>query len=570
MHDEQSNWFSNIQSTYFKWMSSRANKPLTIIITILLVLFIVSGIITATVITTLKMTSAPIMEEDVPLPVESALTPEDKLKQNGEYVLAPFSSLKGHEALEYMIVADKYDRVLHLLKNQHGFWGIIKSYPIAIGVNPGRKKHRGDKKTPEGLYFIIKRKEDIELNEIFGPLAFVLNYPNDDDKLESRTGNGIWIHGTVPGKVPVDTKGCLEMHNNNILKLAQYIKTGDLVPVIIHNRELFNLEKDIDLTQIWEKREVIVASRLPQDSIIQVAEIESTSVVDTLMILEDSISEKKVVHASVKKRVVEVTHVDSTNIEEIVDDEPTTEVVDVDTVILKNSEKYTTIRVEESSSEPVSPLEITKKEDVDTVVQAAVIDTVAEPTFEEPQVDVVETAKKTPAIEPQLMASSPAKPTFQMRDRSNTPEKAKVVTLRKIAETKKKITLVKKPAVKSVNDKELIKKRLTKWCQDWNSADIARYQSNYDVKKFKTGNYNWIKWRTKKERTFKNNSQIQIAISNVEIQKLNKKMAVVLLFQEYQSDLFKAENRKKITLQKRANNWKIVEELTVQNQESTL
>ena len=50
-----------------------------------------------------------------------------------------------------IIIVNKSERILYVVKDDK----IIKKYEIALGLNPtGHKKKEGDKKTPEGYYFI--------------------------------------------------------------------------------------------------------------------------------------------------------------------------------------------------------------------------------------------------------------------------------------------------------------------------------------------------------------------------------------------------------------------------------
>ena len=59
-----------------------------------------------------------------------------------------------------MIIVDKSQRILKLLKDG----SIVKTYNIDLGFEPiGHKQKRGDGKTPEGLYYINKKKRIIEL-----------------------------------------------------------------------------------------------------------------------------------------------------------------------------------------------------------------------------------------------------------------------------------------------------------------------------------------------------------------------------------------------------------------------
>jgi murein L,D-transpeptidase YafK len=125
----------------------------------------------------------------------------------------------------------------------------IVEYPIAIGEKDGRKEKQGDLKTPEGLYWIIDRMEDEELPKLYGVRAFVLNYPNIKDKLEKRSGNGIWIHGDETDEQPDKTRGCLALSNNNLDKLTPHLYIG--MPVLILPT-LKNAENNIVAYLEWD------------------------------------------------------------------------------------------------------------------------------------------------------------------------------------------------------------------------------------------------------------------------------------------------------------------------------
>ena len=159
----------------------------------------------------------------------------------------------------FILVANKATKSLYVLQNQDS-WRVVKEYEIAVGEQDGRKKTAGDRRTPEGQYFIIGRKERSELNIIYGPLAYVLNYPNEQDHREGRTGQGIWIHGTDPDSVPIDTKGCLEMNNDDLVELSGLLKWGIGTPVCITFDEQMTDPLAIpDLARIQERRVRIIA-----------------------------------------------------------------------------------------------------------------------------------------------------------------------------------------------------------------------------------------------------------------------------------------------------------------------
>jgi len=132
-----------------------------------------------------------------------------------------------------VVLVDKKARRLHLLRPKNEEWTRVALFDVAVGENGGRKEVRGDRRTPEGIYFIVGRKDDSELASTYGPLAYVLNYPNHEDREAGRTGKGIWIHGTPPDSVPVSTRGCVELHNGDILELSRALEGGIGTPVVI-------------------------------------------------------------------------------------------------------------------------------------------------------------------------------------------------------------------------------------------------------------------------------------------------------------------------------------------------
>jgi murein L,D-transpeptidase YafK len=140
-------------------------------------------------------------------------------------------------AMDYCIIANKANRTLYLLNtgDKKGTWKTIETFSILVGRNEGQKMSEGDHRTPEGAYFIIGRKESEELNAIYGPLAYILNYPNEDDRKAGRTGQGIWIHGTREDTTREATRGCVVLNNDNMLTLARYLQLGIGTPVMIVN-----------------------------------------------------------------------------------------------------------------------------------------------------------------------------------------------------------------------------------------------------------------------------------------------------------------------------------------------
>ena len=93
------------------------------------------------------------------------------------------------------VLVVKSERQLHLISR-----GVtMKSYRVSLGKQPGPKEREGDKRTPEGFYWIDWRKTSDKYN-----LAMHISYPNTKDLARARRegtrpGSMIMLHGT-----PVD------------------------------------------------------------------------------------------------------------------------------------------------------------------------------------------------------------------------------------------------------------------------------------------------------------------------------------------------------------------------------
>ncbi|MCX7726432.1 MAG: L,D-transpeptidase family protein [Chitinispirillaceae bacterium] len=133
----------------------------------------------------------------------------------------------------FILLVNKAIKTMYLLQEQEKEWRVVKEYDVALGEKEGPKNSAGDRRTPEGYYLIVGRKEKSELTSIYGPLSYILDYPNEEDKKMGRSGGGIWIHGTDPDSAPLQTRGCIEMHNKDLLELGQTLKLGLGTPVVI-------------------------------------------------------------------------------------------------------------------------------------------------------------------------------------------------------------------------------------------------------------------------------------------------------------------------------------------------
>ena len=148
------------------------------------------------------------------------------------------------------VLVDKANRKLYVTRRQEDRYQIIREFPVSVGEIQGNKMDQGDKRTPEGIYKIIDVKFDEELLPMFGPMSFVLSYPNDRDRLLGKTGSGIWLHGTGVGELTPDTKGCVELTDAGIVELSSYLSYGTPIFIFPARRPLVKQEGGIPISLV--------------------------------------------------------------------------------------------------------------------------------------------------------------------------------------------------------------------------------------------------------------------------------------------------------------------------------
>lgn len=119
-------------------------------------------------------------------------------------------------------------------KSQKDTLKYVADYYVTIGKNGIGKKDQGDKRTPIGVYF-ASRKLNRPLPDLYGDAAYPLNYPNEIDSYERKTGSGIWIHGTprdTYSRPPRASDGCVVLSNPDMKALQDILQIGN-TPVVI-------------------------------------------------------------------------------------------------------------------------------------------------------------------------------------------------------------------------------------------------------------------------------------------------------------------------------------------------
>lgn len=116
----------------------------------------------------------------------------------------------------------------------------VKTYRVSLGKQPrGPKEREGDRRTPEGLYWVDWRKVSDRYN-----LALHLSYPNARDANKARNagvdpGGMIMIHGTPASEDYPEwyfqsldwTDGCIALKNNDMQEVWNLVKDGTMIEI---------------------------------------------------------------------------------------------------------------------------------------------------------------------------------------------------------------------------------------------------------------------------------------------------------------------------------------------------
>lgn len=118
-----------------------------------------------------------------------------------------------------------------LILEQKSPLAVKEKLTCTTGERAGDKLVEGDLKTPEGVYFVRRRIASGLDYDLYGKLAWTLDYPNPVDRLKGKTGSGIWIHGRGHEIKPYETKGCVALNNDAMTALDVKLAPG--LPVVI-------------------------------------------------------------------------------------------------------------------------------------------------------------------------------------------------------------------------------------------------------------------------------------------------------------------------------------------------
>lgn len=151
------------------------------------------------------------------------------------YYFYPEQKLPSNIKIDSLIVY-KSKRELIVYSNGQ----VIKIYKISLGKNPvGDKEFEGDKKTPEGIYFINAKNPNSGYHKNLG-----ISYPNKEDIETSKengklTGGDIKIHGLKNGLGFISkfqrwydwTSGCIALTNQEVDELYNAVGIGTKIEI---------------------------------------------------------------------------------------------------------------------------------------------------------------------------------------------------------------------------------------------------------------------------------------------------------------------------------------------------
>ncbi len=174
-----------------------------------------------------------------------------------DHTMQPASLVDVAPAYPHAIIAELSTGKLYIYKRQSdGRFLLLETMKTSIGKEGFGKSIEGDNKTPVGVYRIVSHLTPEQLDDFYGHAAYPVSYPNAWDRLQERTGFGIWLHAEPMGlkdktRPLLDSNGCIVLSNNDIDKINQYIDIGYTYIVMTPKVNMVPVE------QIQSKRQLL-------------------------------------------------------------------------------------------------------------------------------------------------------------------------------------------------------------------------------------------------------------------------------------------------------------------------
>lgn len=166
---------------------------------------------------------------------DEAIVRLKSLRERPDPDMIPRAILQMREDQKNVLLVDAKRSRLYVYQRVNGQLKLTSDYYISQGRLGVNKFKEGDQKTPLGVYYITARLPGARLPEFYGPGALPINYPNEWDKANGRSGSGIWLHGTPSdsySRPPLSSDGCVVLTNPDLKELSASVEIGN-TPVII-------------------------------------------------------------------------------------------------------------------------------------------------------------------------------------------------------------------------------------------------------------------------------------------------------------------------------------------------
>lgn len=187
---------------------------------------------------------------------EEAIARFRAMRERPDPDLIPRSILQLRDDQKQVLIVDAKRSRLYVYSNIAGQLKLVSDFYMSQGKFGINKFKEGDQKTPSGVYYITSRLSGSKLPDFYGPGALPINYPNEWDKLNGRSGSGIWLHG-VPSenfsRPPLASDGCVVLTNPDFLKIAATVEVGKTPIIISEQIEFVNIKKSNEDRQIASK-----------------------------------------------------------------------------------------------------------------------------------------------------------------------------------------------------------------------------------------------------------------------------------------------------------------------------
>ncbi|HTD06491.1 L,D-transpeptidase family protein [Undibacterium sp.] len=177
---------------------------------------------------------------------DEAMVRIKSITQKPDPNLIPRSLLQLRDDQKLALVVDAKKSRLYLYENNGGQPRFVADYYVSHGKFGMNKSSEGDQKTPIGIYYITSRLAGARLPDFYGPGALPINYPNEWDKVNGRSGSGIWLHGMPSAnfsRPPLASDGCVVLTNPDFLKISAAIDIGKTPVIISEQVEFINKAK---------------------------------------------------------------------------------------------------------------------------------------------------------------------------------------------------------------------------------------------------------------------------------------------------------------------------------------